>query len=117
MNSTKFLTLRQVYNHAIFLYTNRYLREFDPLCKHFLRILVLRPLHPHLGRRNPSYIVILSEVARAFAFPALFAGAQTQSKDLSRIENVAVAQIGERFFDCVSRRFAQNQERGTLRSE
>jgi hypothetical protein len=71
----------------------------------------------HLGRRNPRYIVILSEVARAFAFPAFFAGAQTQSKDLSRIENVAVAQIGERFFDCVSRRFAQNQERGTLRSE
>ncbi|MGH9612207.1 MAG: hypothetical protein ACRD4P_03915, partial [Bryobacteraceae bacterium] len=27
------------------------------------------------------------------------------------------AEIEERFFDCASRRFAQNQRRGTLRSE
>ena len=28
---------------TIFLYTNNYLREFDPPCKHFPRILGLRP--------------------------------------------------------------------------
>ena len=30
---------------------------------------------------------------------------------------VTKEQSEERFFDCVSRRFAQNQKRGTLRSE
>ena len=29
---------------TIFLYTNNYLRDFDPSCKDFPRILVLRPL-------------------------------------------------------------------------
>src|SRR5579862_5626880 len=31
---------------TIFFYTNRYLSEFDPLCKDFLCILVLRPAAP-----------------------------------------------------------------------
>src|SRR5579862_7389705 len=36
-----------------------------------------------------SGAVILSGVARVFAFPASFRGRATQSKDLSRIENIA----------------------------
>ncbi len=74
--------------------------------------LVLRAAVILLALRNEG-----SGVARAFALPAFFAGARTQSKDLSWIENVVVAQIEERFFDSMSRRFAQNQKRGTLRSE
>ncbi len=36
----------QVYNRAIFLYTNKYLRDFDPSCKHFPQILGLRLTAP-----------------------------------------------------------------------
>jgi hypothetical protein len=38
-------------------------------------------------------VVILSEVARAFAFPAVCAGAQTQSKDLSSMQHPAKSSI------------------------
>ena len=43
----------QVYNRAIFLYTNRYLRETTPRCEDFPRILGLRPysLHDRFGGR------------------------------------------------------------------
>jgi hypothetical protein len=40
-------------------------------------------------------VVILSEVARAFAFPAVCAGAQTQSKDLSSMHGLRKVQSRE----------------------
>lgn len=42
-------------------------------------------------------VVILSEVARAFAFPAICAGAQTQSKDPSSMRQPANSSIQQRF--------------------
>ncbi len=32
---------------TIFLYTNNYLRDFDPSCKDFIHILGMRPCGPH----------------------------------------------------------------------
>jgi len=60
--------------------------------------------------------VILSGVAR-LCLSRVLCGRATQPKDLSWIASVAAAEIKERFFDFVSRRFAQSQKRGTLRSE
>lgn len=41
----------------------------------------------------------------------------TQCKRVSSSERRRIRYIEERFLDCVFRRFAQKQERGTLRSE
>jgi hypothetical protein len=47
-------------------------------------VVILSEMTGHLGF---AALVILSGVARAFAFPAICAGAQTQSKGLSSESN------------------------------
>ncbi len=64
----------------------------------------------------PGRCVIPSGVARVF-FRAICARRAMEPRDLSSTEDVAWRYIQERFLDCVSRRFAQRQRRGTLRSE
>jgi hypothetical protein len=75
-------------------------------------------------RASPHAVILLaltqegSGVARAFASPAICAGAHDQSsKDLSSIAKVAATYIQDRFFDSMSRRSAENQKRGPFRSE
>jgi hypothetical protein len=44
-------------------------------------------------------------------------GANQDGEGAPRGERVSDSSFQERFLDCVSRRFAQTQKRGTLRSE
>ncbi len=61
-------------------------------------------------------LVILSEVPRFFSSRDVCAARDAVEGSLFD-RPVGAASIQERFFDCVSRRFAQKQNRGTLRSE
>ena len=61
-------------------------------------------------------VVILSEVPRFFFSRGVCAARDGVEGPLFDLR-IAEWYIQERFLDCVSRRFAQNQKHGTLRSE
>jgi hypothetical protein len=62
-------------------------------------------------------VVILSGVRARFWFSRVFCGRATAVEGPLFDFPASRCRFQERFFDCASRRFAQNQKRGTLRSE